>query len=499
MAPKLKVPKLAGRMVAQAGKSTSYTATGNAQIPTPQLGSEEGSSQPTRIQELVPELASPYTRLLTYNKMMNDAGVDVSMRAAKTPVLGADFYIEAYSDSQEDADIAAFCWSNIAEGMSAPFLNSLEDILHMYEDGYSLLEKVYENRTWTAPRDGANAKTYTMLKKLGVRPASTIKDIDYDDNGGPKTFNQSAIQADKSIKDVPLDVTKILCFTFGRRGGDLTGKSLLRTAYPHWYYKTHFYKIDAIQKERHGIGIPRGKLLPGHNNADKTILRTMLRNIRTNEESFIMQTPGIEVDFAELSGNLVNVLESATHHNIMLLMNVMAQFLAMGVESSGGRAAGATQTDIFMKALKYVANLIVDTVNMYLIPELVVWNFPTNNFPKLKVRNIGETADLQKFGSALANVMAQGGITTDRETENWVRKVFDMPVKLSTEPALDPNARQQTAVTLFDAAGNPVGSFTPQDGAVTPADGTNGGTSQKGAVKPGADHSGNIPKPPSGN
>src|SRR5262249_62200660 len=119
---------------------------------------------------------------------------------------------------------------------------------------------------------------------------------------------------------------------------DLTGKSLLRTAYPHWFYKTHFYKIDAVAKERHGIGIPRGKLLAGFNQADRDILRQLLRNIRTNEESFVIQTPNVEIDFMQLMGEPVDVLASADHHNTMILLNVMAQFLALGLSGQGSRA-----------------------------------------------------------------------------------------------------------------------------------------------------------------
>ena len=351
----------------------------------PLLNNEIGSSQPVRIREVVPELISPFQRTITYGAMMNDAGVDVSIRVAKTPVLGAEFFMEAYSTTPLDTEISEFVWANLAEGMSAPFLNALDDILGMYVDGYSVLEKVYELRDWAPHRQSSNARTMTMLKKLGVRPASTAKQIDYDDQGGPLTFTQSAIRADGTPEDVVLPIEKIMIFTFSRRGGDLTGKSLLRTAYPHWYYKTHFYKIDAVQKERHSLGVPRGKLLAGYNANDKLILRQMLRNIRTNEEAFFIQTPNIEIDFAKVEGQLVDVLGSAKEHNAMILLNVLGQFLVLGMDSGGGgRATGATQTDMFMKSLRYVANYIVDQINMYLIPELVVWNYPTTNFPKLK-------------------------------------------------------------------------------------------------------------------
>lgn len=427
-------PKVAGREAARVPASTTGYQSQGVAAPQAANMTEIGSSQPVVIREVVPELASAFQRLQAYNKMMNDAGVDVSMRAAKAPILGSDFFVEPFDDTELDIDVADFVSQNLMEGMSAPFLNSLEDVLHMFEDGYAVLEKAYENRQWTAKRTGANAKTYTMLRKLAVRPANTIKQIVYDNNGGPTKVIQSAIQADGTVTDKTLDIGTILIFTFGRRGGDLTGKSLLRTAYPHWYYKTHFYKIDAIQKERHGIGVPKGKLGPGATTADKNALRSMLRNLRTNEESFAIVPPSVDVEFMDLPGNLVNVLDSAREHNIMILMNVMAQFLALGLEGNGGgRATGGSQTDIYMKSLRYVANYICDVVNMYLIPELVVYNFPTTNFPTLKVRNIGETRDLQMLGSALGNVLSQGGITMDLETENWIRRVFDMPLKIASE------------------------------------------------------------------
>jgi hypothetical protein len=413
--------------------------------------------------------------------MMNDSGVDVSMRVAKTPVLGAEFFVEPYSPAPQDQEIAGFVWSNLFEGMSSPFITALEDILHCYEDGYSVIEKVYENREWTPKRAGANTRTYTMLRKLGYRPATTIKNIEYDNNGGPKAITQNAIQGDGTIKEVTLDITKILIFTMNKKGGDLRGKSLLRTAYPHWYYKTHFYKLDAIQKERNSLGVPKGKLLPGFTAADKEAMRTLLRNLRNNEEAFMLLTPNVDVEFAELKQQPLEVLTSATHHNVMIMMNVLAQFITLGVESAGGgRATSGAQADIFMKALRHVASYIADCFNMYLVPELVVWNYPTKNFPKLKVRNIGETRDLQMLGSAIANLYAQGAITPDTDTENWVRRVFDMPSTTAT-----PVPKQKPAQPAGNGRGTPENVPAPQP-------------SQKGNVSQQRDKVGsNVGKPPS--
>jgi len=428
--------------------------------------------------------------------MMNDAGVDVSMRAVKTPVLGADFYMDPYSNAPIDVEIAEFIEDNLVDGMTSPFANSLEDILHFFEDGYAVLEKVYELREWSPP-GRKNTKQYTMLKKLGVRPPSTIGTINYDDNGEVVSIIQSAIRADKSSENVTIDSSKLLFYTFGRTGGDLTGRSLLRTAYPHWYYKTHFYKIDAIQKERHSLGIPKGILKPGFTQQDKTVLRNLLKNLRTNEEAFMLLVPNVDVEFAQVHGNMVDALESAQHHNTMILLNVMAEFLAIGFKgSSGSRASGAVQSDTYLKALKHVAHYICDVVNMYLIPELVVWNYPTKNFPKLKARNIGETKDLQMLGSALSNLIAQDGITMDQPTEDWIRQTFDMPKKQPDAPGQRVPTREQILVQGSVAPGGngvPVAaspSATPTNGKAAP---------QKGNVSvAGRAGSGNVNKPASG-
>lgn len=470
----------------KAPTGTSYKAKGVTSIPPPKTDSELGSATPSRIRDIVPALASPFTRLQTYTQMESDASVDASMRAAKTPILGAEFFVEPFSDDPLDLEISEFIWANLAEGMATPFIGALEDILRMYQDGYSVLEKVYEQREW-APRrirSGANTKNFIMLKKLGVRPASTIASIQYDQNGGPNSVTQNSIQPDGTTKEVVIDVSKLLIFTFGRVGGDLTGRSLLRTAYMHWYYKNHMYKIDAIQKERHALGVPKGKLLPGWTPADRDIMRTMLRNLRTNEEAFMILTPNVDVEFAEIHGNLVDVLESALHHGAMIQLNILAQFIALGGQgTSGSRAVSSTQADLFMKSLKYVANLICQEINMYLIPELVVWNYPTKNFPKLNVRNIGETRDLQMLASAIANLYAQGAITPTAETEAWIRRVFDMPTYVGEWSP--PAAKAKNAPIKSNAPGTAPG----QNGTGSP------GVS-KGQVLSGQGDAGNVELPP---
>jgi hypothetical protein len=190
----------------------------------------------------------------------------------------------------------------------------------------------------------------------------------------------------------------------------------------------------------------------------------------------------MEVGFAELSGHPVNVLGSIEHHDNQIMKNIMVQFLNMGtVSSGGGRATGATAMDMFLKSMEFIAQgIICDSINLYLIPKLIAYNFKTDQFPKLRVKNVGQAKDLQMWSAAMANLVDKGLITMDDETEQWVRKNVDAPKKLGSRPA-DVKPAPKVPSTNGNA---PTNGNTPSG-----ADGSGGGGT--GATK------GNIGKSPS--
>jgi hypothetical protein len=420
---------------------TGYVAKGAPGVSDPgakpaQL-TELGSQRAGVIVDPVPALGTPSQALRTYTAMVrDDVSVRISLRAGKAPVLGADWYIDPFSSDEQDMVIAEFVDFNLFGGMTTPWTKTLEQILKMFEYGFSCFEPVWELREW-APRKnatGANRKQYTMLRKMAVRPASTISKFNYDDNGGPVSVDHKALDADGQTKDVTIPIEKLIIFTFDQDGGNLQGNSILRSAYRNWYYKDHLYKIDGIQKERHGIGVPDIELQPGYNENDKTFAHELGRNLRTNERAYIVRTTNMKVSFAELKGNLVEPLRSAEHHDTMIMKNIMVQFLNMGtgVEGgSGGRATGATSMDMFLKSMRHIADSICDSINLYLIPNLVAYNFPTDRFPQLRVRNVGETKDLQMWSAAMRNLINADAIQVDDETEQWIRQQMDMPRRTS--------------------------------------------------------------------
>jgi hypothetical protein len=288
------------------------------------------------------------TGLRTYDKMRRgDATVRSSLRMMRTPVLAADWYIEPASQSARDKNVADFIWQNLTEWMSLPFDQFLYETTLMLEFGYYAFEKVFTQNDPRAPGK-------TIWAKLAPRHPMDVKQWFFDSNGGPQSVEMWPPEM-VLYEDITIPIEKLLVFTFDKEAGNIEGFSILRSAYKHWYYKDQLYKIDAIQKERHGIGIPVVKLPPNFNDQDRRLADQIGRNLRTNERAHIVLPPNWEIEFADLRGNPVDALKSAEHHDGMIKLNVLAAFMA-GIQGGGsGGAAITTLEQVFLKSAQQVA------------------------------------------------------------------------------------------------------------------------------------------------
>jgi hypothetical protein len=353
--------------------------------------------------------------LRTYDKMRrNDAQVRSTLRLIKTPCLGARWYIVPATTDPLDVQIADFVNYNLFVGMSASWPQLLTEILSMLDFGFYVLEKVWDIRIW-------QGQPYVMWKKLAPRHPLDLNQWFYDSNGGPVGI--SFYQPLPVAEPVFIPINKLLVFTFDKEAGDMSGLSVLRSAYKHWFYKENLYKVDAIQKERHGVGLPVVKLPPNFTTTDKALAAELGRNLRSNEKAHLVLPPNWEVVMMPLEGNLVNCIESIEHHDRMIMANVMGQFM----DPHQGRAAPEI-SDMFMKTTRYIADLVRDVFNKYAIPELVDYNWPgVTNYPELRVRKMGETVDWRTISFAIRNFVGAGIIQPDDKLEEWIRDEMDLP------------------------------------------------------------------------
>lgn len=361
--------------------------------------------------------------LMKYDRMRrSDATVRASARILKTPITGATWYVQPhqYDTNDEDRKIARFIQQCLTEYPTYTWVQMLWEALLMLDFGYYMFEKVYDLKLIEGvPR--------VVYKKLACRHPLDVIEWNYDSNGGP----QSVVMYDERPVEIPIH--KLAVFTFDGEGGDPRGISLYRSAYKHWYFKENLYKIDAIQKERHGIGIPIIKLPPGFSPSDLTLANELGANLRTNEKAHVVLPPNWEILFAKLEGQRVDALESARHHTEMIFQNVLAQAAYASAEGDA-----QTMMDLFYKSARYIADLVCGVYNKYCIPYLVQANWGIERYPELKVRRLGDTQEARTISFALRNLVGAGIVQVDDDLESWSREIMDAPMA-------DPTTRREAS------------------------------------------------------
>lgn len=365
-----------------------------------------------------------HTGRMKYNQMRkSDGQVRAVLRLVKTPVLAARWYIAPASDKRRDIKISEFVDDCFFRLQSSSFPQMMTEILTMLDFGFSAFEKVWKYEDW-------NGTKKVVWQKLAQRHALDVTRWNYDSTGGPESLliydpNNS------SPGNLEIPISKLLAFTFEREGGDFDGVSVLRPAYKHWYYKENLYKVDAIQKERHGIGIPVIKLPAGFTEEDKKLANEMGRNLRTNEKAHIVLPPNWEISMLKMEGQPVDAMTSIEHHDLLIAREILGQF----INASAAAASQETMQTLFLKSTRYIADTIRDVFNKWAIPELVRLNFPgVEEYPQLKARRIGDTMDWRTVSFAIRNFIGSGVIIPDDRMETWIRDEMDLPpVEMATK------------------------------------------------------------------
>jgi hypothetical protein len=387
---------------------------GLSEVDYRELGSSSASPWTSFTRQEYNPLLRGIKGLEKYDQMRkSDGTVQGTLRLAKTPVMAARWYVEPGGKLKKDKTVADFVWKALTDQMSISWPQFLMESLLMMEFGYYMFEKVWEERL-------VEGKRRIVLKKLAPRHPMDVVLWNYDRNGGPDSvemFPPSSFTAG----NITIPIDKLLVFTYMREAGNIEGTSMLRTAFKHWYYKDNLYKIDAIQKERHGIGIPVIMLPMGFSDKDRLLANEIGRNLRTNERAHVVLPPNWEILMLKLEGQRVDALASADHHDIRIEKSILASFISAS-------ASNDTDVDLFLKATRFVADIVADTINCYLVPQLVDYNFPkVKTYPKLRARRIGESADWRTLSFALRNLIGAKVIRPDDVLEDNIRQEMDLP------------------------------------------------------------------------
>jgi len=407
-------------IVSERKTNQAFPILADPQTSTSELGSASPSPWTSWTREEHVSALRDRQGLTTFYRMKRGDGiVRGSLRALKTPLLSAHWYIKPASTDKRDKTIAEFVQDNLFHDLNVSFPVLLHYILLCCEYGYMPFELV-----WNAP-ELVGSSFRQKLRKIAPRHPMDVQEWVYDLHGGPNGIIMEPAVSTPTEPGIYIPIEKLAVFTPEPEAGDLSGVSVLRSVYKHWFYKETLYKIDAIQKERHGIGIPVIKLPIGYSPADKTMAQELGRNMRTNEKAHVVLPNNWEFMFAKIEGQSVNCLTSIDHHDKAIMANVLGSWI---MEAS----AKEESLSMFMKSTRYIAAIVTDIFNRYIIKKLVYANFtlgPNRKCPTLVCRRIGEWQDMRTQSFTLRNAVGAGLIEPDDILEEVLRDELDLPPK----------------------------------------------------------------------
>jgi len=351
-----------------------------------------------------------------YDKMRKaDGTVRAGLNVAKLPLLRTDWYVEPASDNEQDVQIAADIEENLLCGMTISWHDFLRHALLHLDFGSMPFEKVWE------VRDGR-----IQIRKLAPRMPKTVVKWLVDDTGGFAGITQGMVSNAGYVQvDIPSE--KCLVFVNEREGSDYRGTSVLRAAYKHWYMKDRMYIIDAISQEKRGLGVDVGKLSSTVTKGQRQEAERALMTIRSHEKNYLIEPDWLDYRVEGLGrGASRDGLPSIEHHDVQILRSILAEFVAMG-QSGGSLAMHRDKSTFFLMALEAIAENICETMNRYLIPQMVAYNYPNiGEFPELHHSRL-DTREIGVLADAVSKFVSASALTVDREIEQDIRALLEFP------------------------------------------------------------------------
>ena len=341
----------------------------------------------------------------------------------------------------------------------ADFLQSvLDDMEHSLDDhisealsflpyGFSLFETVYKLRSGKKAKypDGRIG-----IKKLASRAQWTIQRFDVDNQTGEILGYWQDGSGAKGSPYVPMN--KSVYYRTTVLNNDPAGRSILRNAYRDYTYLTRLQEYEAVAIERELHGIPVGRIPAEYLSADasdanktlRTYFETVLRDVKNNEQSFILLPSDMyqdsdgkptgerlmDVELITSSGSRsIDIDPVIARYQAGIARSVMAEFLLLGSSSTGSYALSKSKTDLFLRSMESYINTVVDVLNKQLVEPLWKLNgLPTETMPKLVAGDVAPY-DLAAISSFLRNLNnADIGVAEQPDlVEALVNEIAELP------------------------------------------------------------------------
>jgi hypothetical protein len=343
---------------------------------------------------------------------LNSPTVNALLTAIKLSIRKAKWQL--ISDVEEDPRLELV--QEALENMTYSWNDHIAQALTMLPFGYSLFEIVYE-------KVGGRV----LWRKMAQRSQDTISRWEIDEKGGIQGCYQVN---NRTFEEVFLPIEKCLLYRTETEKNNPEGRSILRTAWIPYYYMKNIQMVEGIGIERDLAGMPVITLPEGADTTDSVTsdfgkAKKVVRNIRRDEQEGVVLPNGWELNLLS-SGGSRQFDTSATiqRYKKDILMNSLAQFLALGLDNVGAFSLSKDMTDLFVMSVNAVMDIISETFTKFAIPRLLRLNGLDDEGISYLPTPAGDT-DLTELGEFIAKV--GGYITWMPEDQLVLREMLGLP------------------------------------------------------------------------
>lgn len=402
------------------GFADSNSAAAPAEAKAPELlelgttGTSVFGGYLTDVGEYNPNLQG-LAAMSTYEKMRrSDAQVAATLMSMKLPIRSAEWTVVAPDDAtpveKEAADLVREC---LLEEIK--FDAVIRNALLMLDFGVAAHEDVWKI-------DGNRVR----IAKLAARLPITFQRWIVDDSENLTAIEQFGAKGNTYIT-VQVPAEKLAIFTNEQEGANFAGRSMLRPVYQHWYLKNNLYKVDAISIERNGMGVPYAIMGADSKKEDREAALRYLSQLAAHEKTSVLFPNGWDFGIKGVDGTLRDPKDSIAHHNMMIAMAALAQFMMLGQTQGGNRALGESLGDFFYLGLQATAKSIEEELNRSTVKRLVDYNFAgVKRYPRVIAQKI-QAIQFETLYAALKELAGAGLVQGDDELESYLRKQMGLP------------------------------------------------------------------------
>lgn len=328
-----------------------------------------------------------------------DGKAETLVNALTLPIRNARWSVQKGSAESKTQTFIDYALNEPANngGMSTPMNTVIAQMLMAI-----VYRKSYHEKVLTVAE--VNNRSRVIYKKLGWRPPKTctiVRDKKYGDFMG---FRQMPIRYEDT-EEIYVPTKRALVYIHGQHRNPMEGKSDLDIA--HWCYITKqkirflWYQFLEGQSLPKTIVTARDELT-----ADAAAKKV----VKLRSGGVVGLTDGVTATPLESSGRGASQFKEALQWlDGEASGSVLAGFTDLGagaVSGTGSFALSKDQTDFFLMSRQAVARELADTLNQFMIPDLVRYNFgPKAKSPQFEFGPIAE--DDAQMAIALLQATAQ--------------------------------------------------------------------------------------------